>query len=298
MWVFIAFGSSFFYGAANVLDNFLTNRLFKSIWTLVFWGLCIDILFLPVIWYFAPPALPPVNMLPFIILTGFLEIAYLFPYYKALQKDDTSVVSSLFSLGRIFIPAFAFLIVGEVLKPEQYFGFFLIIVCSSLLTLQDIKKFKFNASFFYMLLVAIVLALDTVIYKYILNAVPWSTAFTFVLVSSWGFSLCFLLHQKARKDIVIQLKEHRASFKFLTLEEIMAFTGNTAGTFVLSLVPVTLARGLMAFTPFIVLFYGVVLNRFFPKLFHENVERKNIMKKILLFLITLVGVYLIARAEV
>ncbi len=295
MWIFIALGSSLFYGFANVLDNFLTNRLFKSIWTLVFFGLCIDVLLLPVVFFIAPPSLPPLSMVPFIVLVGFLEIFYLFPYYKALQTDDTSVVSSLFSLGRIFIPIFAFFIIGEVVRPEQYFGFFLIIVSSSFLTLKDVRHLKLNRSFFYMILVSVILALDTVIYKYILDQVSWSTTFTFVILSSWGFSLCFLLIPKIRKDIFKHFKEAKHTFKYLGLEEIMALTGNAGGVYVLSLVPITLARGLGAFTPFIVLFYGAVMQKFFPKFFHENIERGNVLKKIFLFGVTLVGVFLIVQ---
>lgn len=295
MWILIALSSSFFYGFANVLDNFLTNRLFKSIWTLVFFGLCMDVFFLPIVVFFAPPQLPPLSMLPFIIFVGFLEIAYLFPYYRALRLDDTSVVSSLFSLGRIFIPLFAFILIGEVVSPSQYFGFFLVILSSTLLTLKDIRKLRLNRSFFYMVLVAMILALDTVVYKYVLNQAGWSTTFISVLLSSWFFSLCFLFFPKIRKDIFKHFQEAKSTFKFLGLEEAMAFTGNVGGTLVLSLVPITLARGLSAFTPFIVLFYGAVLQKFFPKFFHENVERENVLKKLFLFGLTLIGVFLIVR---
>lgn len=297
MWIFIAIGSSLFYGFSNVLDNFLTNRLFKNIWALVFLGLCFDVLLIPLVFLISPPQLPPLNMVPLIVFLGFLEVIYLIPYYKALKQDDTSVVSSLFALGRIFIPIFAFFIVGEVLHPAQYLGFFLIILSSTLLTLKDVRHLKINKSFFYMVVVAIILALDTVTYKYVLNGVGWSTAFVWVLLSSWGFSLCFLLSPKVRENIWHHLRKSKKSFKILALEEFMAVTGNFAGVYVLSLVPVTLARGIGAITPFVVLMYGAILQKFFPKVFHENVERSNVLKKIFLFVLTLIGVFLVVNAD-
>jgi|GEM_PF-210667 len=295
MWIFIALGSSLFYGFANVLDNFLTNRLFKSIWTLVFFGMCIDLVFLPIVCFISPPSLPPLNLVPFILIIGFLEIFYLWPYYKALQTDDTSVVSSLFSIGRIFIPFFAFLIIGEVVQPAQYLGFFFVILSSSLLTLKDVRHLKLNKSFFYMVLVSIMLAMDTVLYKLILDQMSWGTAFVFVQLSSCFFAFCFLFVPKIRKDIFRHFKEAKHTFKFLALEEVMAFSANATSAYVLSLVPITVARGLSAFIPFIVLFYGAVLQKYYPKFFHENVERGNILKKIFLFGLTLIGVFLILQ---
>jgi hypothetical protein len=111
-------------------------------------------------------------------------------------------------------------------------------------------------------------------------------------------SLCFLLIPKIRKNIFEHFRQNKSSFKFLGLEELMTFIANVGGTYVLALVPVTLARGLGAFTPFIVLFYGAVLQKFFPRFFHENVDRSNLFKKLLLFVLTLVGVYLIVLNEV
>jgi len=295
MWIFIALGSSLFYGFSNVLDNYLTNRLFKSIWILVFFGFCINLVFLPLTYFIAAPQLPPLRLVPFILCIGFLEVVYLFPYYKALQEDDTSVVSSLFSFGRIFLPVFAFFILGEVLRPDQYLGFFLIILSGGLLTLKDFRHLHLNRSFFYMLVVSFILSLDSVLYKHVLNEASWGTTYIWVILSSFFFSACFLIHPKIRKGFRLQLQASKQSFGFLALEEFMNFGGSVAATYTLSLVPVTLARSIGAIFPFIILFYAVVLQKFFPKFFHENIDKGTIVKKIILFSIVLAGVFLVVR---
>lgn len=63
------------------------------------------------------------EVLPYAVAVSFISVFYLFPYYAALRETDTSVVAALFSLERVFVPLWAYLIVGEVVKPSQYVGF-------------------------------------------------------------------------------------------------------------------------------------------------------------------------------
>jgi hypothetical protein len=146
-----------------------------------------------------------------------------------------------------------------------------------------------------MLVVSFILSLDSVLYKHVLNEASWGTTYIWVILSSFFFSACFLIHPKIRKGFRLQLQASKQSFGFLALEEFMNFGGSVAATYTLSLVSVTLARSIGAIFPFIILFYAVVLQKFFPKFFHENIDKGTIAKKIILFSIVLAGVFLVVR---
>ena len=123
-WLLFALLEPILHGLANVIDNHFTNNLFKRTTTLVFFASFTNLLFLPIILILDFPTLITISQIPFFIILGLTGIGYLYPYYKALQNDDTSVVVSLFSLGKVFVPLLAFLLVGEILNTTQYLGFF------------------------------------------------------------------------------------------------------------------------------------------------------------------------------
>src|SRR3989344_1587664 len=295
LWILIAFISPALHGFANVLDNYLTNKLFKSVWTLTFYSTFFNILFLPLVLLVEIPGLPPVSLLPFFFLVALIEVLYLYPYYKALQSDDTSVVSSLFSLGRIFVPVFAFLFVGEVLTLTQYLGFFIIILGSAALTLNNHGILRFNRSLFYMLVCSILLALESVVYKYLFENVSWSTGFVWTTFFSSAIASCFLSVPKLRRDIHGQTSDLKRNIPVFAFEEFLTFGGSAASTYAISLVPVTLAKSIGAFQPFFVLIYALIIGKSFPQIFRESADRRTIVKKFMLFAIMVIGIILIVR---
>jgi len=293
LWILVAFINPVLHGFANVLDNYLTNKLFKSVWTLAFYSTCFNVLFLPLVLLIEIPGLPPTSLLPFFFLIAIIEVLYLFPYYKAMQVDDTSVVSSLFSLGRIFVPIFAFLFVGEVLQFTQYLGSLVIVLGGAALTLNNHGTLRLNKSFFYMFVCSALLAIEAVVYKYLFESVSWSTGFVWTTLFSAAIIIGFLLVPKIRRDVKEQTGNLKRNAPVFAFEELLTFGGSAASTYAISLVPVTLAKSIGAFQPFFVLVYALVLGRFFPQMFHENIDRRSLVKKFLLFAIMVIGIILV-----
>lgn len=294
-WILIALITPVLHGLANILDNYLANRLFKNGWTLTFYSSFLNLVFVPLVFLFQVPSLPPTNLLPFFLLIALIEVFYLFPYYKALQNEDTSIITALFSLGRIFIPALAFLMVGEVLQPIQYIGFLIIVLASAALTFNSKTKLRFNSSLIYMIVCSVLLALEAVIYKYLFENVSWSTGFVWPVAFSFVIALFFLLIPALRKDILQNRTTFKKNLPVFALGEILTFAGSGAALLAISLVPVTLAKSIGSFQAFFVLFYAVLFHRLFPNVFRESVDRRSILKKSIFFIIMIVGVILVIR---
>ena len=294
LWIVLSIAASMVYGLSNVFDSYLANKIFKKPSTLLFFSSLINLIFLPIVFLIQVPQLPPLNLLPFFIFLGFVDVIYLYPYYKALEHDETSVVVSLFSIDKIFVPLLAFFIVGEVLTVTQYIGFVIILFSSMMLTLHHHGKFRLNKSFLYMFVCSLLLAFEGVIYKYLFESVSWSTGFSWGLIFSFLVILPTLLFSHHRKSVKLQVKKFEKKIHIFVSNEFLNFAGAALTTFAVSIAPVTFIKGIDSIQPLFVLVYAIIFSRLLPKIFREKVDLKNIEKKLLLFALMLIGIWIIA----
>lgn len=293
LWIFVALLTPVFHGLSNVIDTYLSNRLVRNVWSLGIFTAIFSIIFLPIVVLIQRPEMPPVHLLPYFFAIGAIEIFYLVPYYKALQEEDTSIVACLFSLGKFFIPVFSYFAVGELLQPGQYVGFFVIILSSMFLTLKKTDKIRLNKAFFFMFFSSFFLSIEAVIYKYVLGSASWSTTVVSTSVSSFIIVLVLLSIPYIRRSVIEQFRQLKSIATLFTLNELFAFIGNITSPYVVSLVPVTVAKSIEGFQPFFVLVYALIFHRFLPGVFRETIDRRTIIKKIVLFAFMIAGVVLV-----
>lgn len=295
-WLLIAFAAPAVFALANILDNYFSNKIFKSIPALVFYASLSNLLFLPLFLVIEPPEWPTLSILPALLFLGLANLLYLFPYYKALRRDDTSIVISLFSLGKIFVPVLAFFIVRERLSLGQYSGIAIIILASTLLTFNGANgagKLRFNQSLGYMALSAFIVALETVFFKYVFENVSWSTGYFWALIFSILFAFFFFLIPAWKNQLVAEFSAFRRNFHWFVLEEFFTFAGQGLMTFAISLVAVSLVEGIVAFQPLFVIVYALILSKLLPQLFREKISPAALFRKSMLFLVMVLGVLLI-----
>lgn len=291
-WILAAFLEPILFALANILDSSLVNRFFKSAWALtMFAGLAVAV-FLPTVWLIESPQMLPLGLLPVVTLLGFLELFYGYPYFKALEIDDTSVTISLFSLGKILVPVLSFFLVRELLKPVQYLGFVIVVLASAALTYNPKARLRFNASFFYMLLSSVMFAADAVLYKYVLDRISWGTAYVWVTVIAAVIGLICLLLARRKDGVKHDLKALREHSGLILIVGILSFVGTAGLSFAISKVDATVERSISSFQPFFVLVYALLFAKFLPYGYKEQIDKSNILKKILLFAATVVGVAL------
>lgn len=297
MWLFIAFLSPMFYGIANISDNILTSKNFRNPMTLAFYVSFFALIFIPLLFFFFDLSLPNLSLVPIFILLGIINVLYLYPYYKGLQSDDTSTAVSFFSLGRIFTPIWAFFIVSEILTLDQYIGVILVIIGSVLLAIKgQIKNIRFSKAIFYILLAAFIISFEGVLLKYLFkHGVSVGTGVAGEMIASFLCTLLFLLHNKTRSDIFENFPVFIKKLPLFFIEEGSTFIAFLSGSYALSLAPVSIVKGISILTPFFVLAYAKLLNKKLPNLFKEKNGNSITLKKIILFSITALGVFLIAR---
>ena len=293
IWVVACLGAILFFSIANLFDTYFANHLFKSTHALVFYLSILNVLFLPLVLIYEIPSLPSIHMIPYLLLLGFTNVVYLYPWYKALKSGEVSVVSSLFALGKLFVPVLAFLLVHETLGLSQYVGFFIIVIASALLSYEGAKgvRFKFNSSLWWMVLCSFIIAVEVVLYRYVFSSLSWSSGFVWSFVASLVVILPLLFFSTVRKQIRLDYSIFRENIAIIVVEEFATFLGMGMVTLAISLQKVALVETVMSLQPMVILGLGYGWSRFFLKEKKYHLDRSQVTRRVMLFLVMMVGVY-------
>ena len=293
--IFMAFLAPILHSSCNLLDSHFANNLIKTKSAIIFYNSLTNVIAIPFLFLFGVPQAISWDLLPFLLLIAATETFYLLPYYLALRKIDASIASALFSLANILIPIMAWFLVDERLNFGQYFGFGVIIIASIVLNIERSSRLKINSSFWLMLAVSVMLAFQSVCYKYAIDNLDWVTAVFYTLVFSTIMSSSFLLFKCSRRNIVAAFPLYRRNFGYFLLNEVIYQCGEIPSLFALSMLPVVAIEGINATQPIFVLLFGALLYRFFGSRFKESFQPQHILKKLVCFGVIVWGVVLILR---
>lgn len=292
IYVLIALLAPIFHSISCIFDSHFANNVFKRPATLVFYSSITNILIIPFILLIGTPSVPSASVFAVISLVAFIDVFYLFPWYAALKRADTSISVALFSLGKIAVPIFAWLIVGEKLHWSQYLGFG-IIVASSFVLNFDRKKLKLNAAFYLMFAVSLALSLAGVLNKFSLERESFVTVMFWSTLLSTALSLLFLIPSKMRAETKNEFPTYKKRFRFFILNETLVQAGDLAALVALSHLPVLAAKSISSSQPIFTLVFGFVLYKIFGDRFRENLGRAEIVKKLMFFVFIMIGIAMV-----
>lgn len=290
IWYLYTIISLVFFSTGVLIDNHLISNIFKKPSSLMFYSSISNILFIPLLWIIALPKIPEWNLMIPLMIVGICEVAYLYPYYKALKIDESSVVIALFSLGKIFIPIIAYFVVGERLTYLHYIGFIIIVFSSFAITKQG--RLMFKKSLWYMFATGIILSIHASVYKYNLEKLDWITAMTWTTLFSTILILILALTRFRKETIQIRHKFFKNIHYFITNEAIN-FIAFALLIYSFSIASVTLVEGVLALQPIILILLVLAGQRFYPRFFKEDISAKSLLRKTFYFLLIAAGIWII-----
>ncbi len=287
--------SALLHAGANIIDSYLSNKIFKRLANLIFFSSLFNVFFLPLVFLVAMPKAIDFHSLLIILLISLIEVGYQYPYYWALKRADTSIVVSLFSLGDILTPLFAFLLVGEHLHHSQYVGFFIVTLASFLLTL-NIKKLRLNTSLFLMLIVSIILTLQTVLWKYLFEqGLSWSTTIVWKTILQVAIASLFLFVPKNYQEFKGYYKKAKTIGLLFFFNQFLTWGGEVVALFALLVLPASIEKGIGSVQPLFVLLLAFLFAKKLPQVFKEYVGKDMLWRKITLFIVMIIGIFLIIK---
>lgn len=279
---------------AVILDSYFSNRIFQRITTLILFSSTVNIVILPFVWLAGRPHLLPVKLVEIAVAISLIEVIYQYPYYWSFRKADTSVVTSLFSFGKVIVPVLAYFMVHERLSMIQYVGYFGITISAAFLAF-DWRKFRFNQAAWLMLGVSAMLSLQEVLYKYCFeHGADWVTVLTWCSVIQLLLAGIFALGPKTRHDVGRTVMSIKSVGPLVILMQLLTWGGEATETYALSLIPASVASGIDSTQPIFVLVFAAFFVKKKPDMFREQLQGGSLLKKILLFVFMAVGTVLIA----
>lgn len=301
-WILFALGNPFFSSMMNHIDKYLLRRFFSDTGAhiLIIFSSLIGLFVAPIIFivHWQTILLPIQEIIP-LVSSGTLFVLASFLYFKALEKDDASMVVPLFQMIPVFVVFLSFFILGETLSTRELFWSIIITLGAFGISL-DLNQSTFIVKWSmlgFMFLSSILYSLDTVLFKAGATEVSiWvSTGWQYV-----GFFLpgifVLLFFPTWRKEFVSLFKEKSVPILSLNvLNEIINLFAKVCVNFASLLVPLTLVWVMNGFQPFFVFLFGILLTIFFPKISQEDIGYKTIIQKIICITIMVVGVYFLQR---
>ena len=300
-WLILAILAPVLWAITSFIDKFLVSKYFKSsVGTLIVYSCLIGLPAAFLIAIFKPSVLIlNWKIASLIVFNSFLFILYLFPYFRALRKADTSVVVTLFQTIPVFSFILAFFILGETLTNFQIVGSALIILGAIGISLS-FHKGKFHLTkevLFLQLLASFLISLNYILFKlFALDTDFWTTSF-WQYLGFFIFGLILLICFKSyRKDFVESFRKNKESIILLNvLNEVINIFAIVIVTFVSLSAPVAVVSSIMnGFQPLCAFIIGIILSILFPKIIKENLSKKVLVQKIIFILLVFLGVYLLS----
>lgn len=289
LWYFYALVGPAIWALLNHLDKYLLGRFFREDAPgpvlVVFTGLAALIVAIAIL-LFGPSvfALAPWQAF-YVAGAGVLLVGSYIPYMIAMQRDEASIVASLYRLVPIFVFVLSYAVLGESLRPKQIIGGF-VTVSGSILLIIDPGKGRHRidfVTFFLMCAACLMNACTVVIFKYVaLEASFWSSAF-WEYVGSGIFSITLICSRPSYRNALFALLCSRESYVLVPITvsgEALNLVANLAVGFAGLMAPLALVSIVTGLHPFFVLGYGILFTCFLPAFSRERLTSYRILQKI------------------
>jgi uncharacterized membrane protein len=289
MWYFYALLGPAIWALLNHLDKYLLGRFLKEDAPgpvlVVFTGFA-GLVVAAAILLFGPGVVALAPWQAFSVMgAGVVLVASYIPYMQAMQKDEASIVASLYRLTPLFVFILSYVVLGESLRPRQMVGG-LVTVAASVALVVDFDKggrgLKLS-TFFLMCAACLMNAGTVVIFKFIaLRASFWSSVF-WQYVGTGAFSVALICALPSYRGTLLALLRSREAYILVPVTlsgEALNLLANLAVSFAGLFAPLALISIVTGLHPLFVLVYGILLTLFFPAFGTERLTRHHILQKV------------------
>lgn len=284
--------AAFFWSLTNIVDKYLTTKYAPegNVTGILLLSCFFPVVLLPVAYFygkinFDSSATP-------LIISGWLMVAWIYFYLRALTLDDASVVMTILVVTPVFSLLISNLILGEWVTNLQLFG--------GALTLFGAMIVSYNFShggFQYPLLVyslcaAVVMALMLTLFKFGTpgTADVWQSIFwrSFGMISAGIFVIITITN--AKSDFINFVREHTiAGLGLNSVNELLTLAGDTLFAIAILFAPIALIQVTESYQPIFIILITLLLARFGLTSVQESYSKYEIIRKGAGIAIVLIG---------
>lgn len=296
--ILIALLAPALWAAGNHIDKYLVDRRMQNagIGAALVFSSIVGVPMAAVFWLLRPDVttIHPINA-GILTLNGVLYILSLWPYLRALQRDDAAVVVPLFQLTVVFSYVFGLIFLEETLTVEQAVAALLIVAGSLVLTVHwqaGVRFVRLKKEVLALMIAAAFLnALNWFLFKYV------AIQEDFFVSNFWeyvGFSLAamgLLMIDASRNEFFTVLQSNsRRIISLAGLNEAFALGAKLATNIASLALPLALVSAIHSMQSFFVFIFGLLLSSLTPRHYkQDNVQAHVILQRIIAILLIVAG---------
>lgn len=296
-WLFFALISQVVYTIVVFIDKLVLEKYIKNYLGMPLFSGVVALLFGTAFWIFSGfPTLALKDSL-LVMSTGILLLFGTYFYFKALSKEESSMIIILFQLTPIIVLVMSWMFLKESITQKQLLGFILILIAAIGISIKKTnKRFKFSEGFVDVVMTDLLWGASYVLFKFVSDTNSFSKLISY---ESWGIALggviLFTFFSDIREAFLQSLKKvKKSALNIIFLNEGIFILAKLLGYYAISLGPVALVTVIGSTQVFIGIFYGLLFTLFAPKLYKEDISKNILIKKSTFGLIAFTGIYLIS----
>lgn len=295
----IAFCSPVLWAISTHFDKYLVERYFKhgSVAVFLVFTALVGLLLLPCIVLFKQSVFAlSATSIAVIGLSGLLYMAAMYFYLASLQFEEASIVAPFFQAGPVFAYALAYTVLHELPTSGQLWGSALIIVGSTLLSVDlsaERPRVKLRLVWL-MFACALALAVSSVIFKiYAIHGQFWPTTF-WIYAGEALFGFGTLAIGRYRREFIAIVRSSPIPLLALNgMNEVINLGGSLTARWALVLGPLGPIQAIGSTTTLFVFLFGILISLVSPGVMRENLGRRELLQKGSAVMLAAVGVALI-----
>lgn len=299
--VLFAILASFLWGVTNHIDKFMITGIDESknsIKILLVFSTFVAGIVLTPIWLILSHFTISISLTSLISIL-FASLIYIIAtvfYFKAIEKNDASIVVVMFQMIPVFSYILALLLFKENLTFRQILGSLIIILSAIIISFDfnernNRKKFK---ALLLMTLSSLFYSIYFILFDIgIRNSSYYSCAFWYQI----GFliiGIALLLSKSFRIPFVNAIKKNGKRYLILnTTNEVINLVANLLVNYANLLIPIALVNVLNGFQGAFAFILGIIGTILLPKYIKEDLNKNVVVQKIICIILGIIGLIIL-----
>lgn len=299
--ILLAILASLLWGFTNHVDKFLINEIDDSknnIKVLLIFSTFVAGIVLTPIWLIISKFSVNISLISLIsvLASSFVYIIATVFYFKAIEKNDASVIVVMFQMIPVFSYVLALVLFKENLTIHQIIGS-IIIMLSAIIISIDFRKRNRNKKLKALVLMTISSILCAVYFILFDIGIRDSSYNSCAFWFQMGFlimGIILLCIKSFRKPFIKAIKKNGKRFLVVnTLNELINMVANLLVNFANLALPIALVNVLNGFQGAFAFLIGVLGTIFIPKYIKEDLNKKVVIQKIICIILSIVGLIIL-----
>lgn len=295
--VIITLLASFLWAITNHIDKYMLCKIDSStsnIKTLLLFSSLVAGLVLSPIWLLISKFQIQINGLAllFVFVAAILYILATYFYFKALEKNDASIVVVMFQLIPVFSYIFSLIFFGENLNVREIIGALIIISSAVVISFDFTKKSNKNklVALLFMIMSSCFYSLYFICFDFAMRNGEYNSVAFWYQIGLLLVGIVLISIKSFRMDFKKMIKNNGKKIISLNItNEVLNLVANLMVNFANLTIPLALANTLNGFQGAFCFIIGAIGVWLFPKIINEDLDIKNVIQKVICIILGIIG---------